>query len=101
MVYRADGGIRRVVVWRAEQPAGAAIDGDEENIIGIELYDAEQDKTVVRFDSYLFELEALTFLRWLVVTKRLELSYFFERRCIDLLRLNHEKRQPDVPECTA
>ncbi|VEA69350.1 Uncharacterised protein [Serratia plymuthica] len=48
------------------------IDGDEEHIIGIELYDAEQDKTVVRFDSYLFELEALTFLRWLVVTKRLE-----------------------------
>lgn len=48
------------------------VDGDEEHIIGIELYDAEQDKTVHRFDSYLFELEALTFLRWLVVTKRLD-----------------------------
>lgn len=48
------------------------IDGDEEHIIGVELYDPEQDKVISRYDSPFFELEALTFLRWLVVTKRLD-----------------------------
>lgn len=47
------------------------IDGDEEHITGIALYDPEQHREVMRFDSFLFELEALTFLRWLVVSKRL------------------------------
>lgn len=48
------------------------IKGDEEHITGIALYDPEQDCEVMRFDSFLFELEVLTFLRWLVVSKRLE-----------------------------
>lgn len=48
------------------------INGDEEHIIGIELYDPEQGKVISRCDSPFFELEALTFLRWLVVTKRLD-----------------------------
>lgn len=46
------------------------IEGDDEHITGIALYDPEQDCEVTRFDSFLFELEALTFLRWLVVSKR-------------------------------
>lgn len=47
------------------------IEGDEEHISGIAVYDPEQCREVMRFDSYLFELKTLTFLRWLVVTKRL------------------------------
>lgn len=47
------------------------IEGDEEHITGIVLYDPEQEREVMRFDSYLFELEALTFLRWVVVEKRM------------------------------
>lgn len=47
------------------------IEGDEEHITGIALYDPEQEREVMRFDSYLFELEALTFLRWLVVEKQM------------------------------
>ncbi|WP_240355055.1 helix-turn-helix transcriptional regulator [Pectobacterium brasiliense] len=44
---------------------------DDEHIRGIELYDADQDCVARRCDSHIFELEALTFLRWLVVEKKL------------------------------
>lgn len=47
------------------------IEGDEEHISGIAVYDPEQCREVMRFESFLFELEALTFLRWLVVSKSL------------------------------
>ena len=47
------------------------IEGDDEHITGIALHDPEQNCEVMRFDSFLFELEALTFLRWLVVSKQL------------------------------
>jgi hypothetical protein len=47
------------------------IEGDEEHISGIAVYDPEQGREVMRFESFLFEPEALTFLRWLVVSKRL------------------------------
>ncbi len=47
------------------------IEGDDEHITGIALHDPEQGREVMRFDSFLFELEALTFLRWLVVSKQL------------------------------
>lgn len=40
------------------------IDGDEVHISGIAVYDPEQHREVMCFDSFLFELEALTFLRW-------------------------------------
>jgi len=46
------------------------IEGEEGAICGIALYDPEQECEVMRFDSPFFELEALTFLRWLVVNKR-------------------------------
>ncbi|MBV8043452.1 hypothetical protein, partial [Pluralibacter sp.] len=46
------------------------IEGEEDAICGIALYDPAQECEVMRFDSFLFELEALTFLRWLVVNKR-------------------------------
>lgn len=35
------------------------------------LYDPAQHREVMRFDPSLFDLQSLTFLRWLVVSKRL------------------------------
>jgi hypothetical protein len=47
------------------------IESDEEHISGIAVYDPEPGREVMRFESFLFEPKALTFLRWLVVSKRL------------------------------
>ncbi|WP_330983550.1 MULTISPECIES: hypothetical protein [Enterobacterales] len=63
------------------------IEGDEEHISGIAVYDPEQCREVMRFESFLFELEALTFLRWLVVSKRLTDSYLNNATKIGLAAL--------------
>lgn len=47
-------------------------EGDEDHITGLEFYDPEQDCIACHFDSPLFELETLTFFRWLVVSKRID-----------------------------
>ncbi|MFC0226319.1 hypothetical protein [Serratia aquatilis] len=48
-----------------------AADGNEEYVTGLEFYDAEQDYIACRFDSPFYELETLTFFRWLITKKQL------------------------------
>ena len=47
------------------------VEGNDKYIDGLEFYDPEQDCIACHFDSPLFELEALTFFRWLIIAENL------------------------------
>lgn len=43
---------------------------DGEHVCGLEFYDPAQDCIACRFNSPFYELEVLTFFRWLIIEKR-------------------------------